>query len=69
MGICCTQGNYAFGALLMINVDDFKLYNQLYGDEEGDEALKRIAKIIQEEVTGECVIARFSGKRICGTFA
>ena len=61
MGICCTQGNYAFGALLMINVDDFKLYNQLYGDEEGDEALKRIAKIIQEEVTGECVIARFSG--------
>lgn len=62
MGICCTQGNYAFGALLMINVDDFKLYNQLYGDEEGDEALKRIAKIIQEEITGECVIARFSGK-------
>ena len=68
MGICCTQGNYAFGALLMINVDDFKLYNQLYGDEEGDEALKRIAKIIQEEVTGECHCP-FQRKRICGTFA
>lgn len=54
----------AFGALLMINVDDFKLYNQLYGDEEGDEALKRIAKIIQEEVTGECVIAVSAEKNL-----
>lgn len=62
MQSCCTRRNYAFGTLLIINVDDFKLYNQLYGDEAGDEALKKIAEIIQNETTGECVIARFSGK-------
>lgn len=62
MQTCCTERNYTFGTLLVINVDDFKLYNQLYGDEAGDEALKRIAEIIQTVATGECVIARFSGK-------
>lgn len=62
MQSCCTRRNYTFGTLLIINVDDFKLYNQLYGDEAGDEALKKIAEIIQDETTGECVVARFSGK-------
>lgn len=62
MQTCCAQRSYTFGTLLMINVDDFKLYNQLYGDEAGDEALKKIADIIRSEITGECIIARFSGK-------
>lgn len=62
MQTCCTQRRHSYGTLLIINVDDFKLYNQLYGDEAGDEALKRIAEIIQAETIGECVVARFSGK-------
>jgi hypothetical protein len=35
-------------ALVMIDIDDFKLYNQLYGNREGDQALVRVAGIIQE---------------------
>ncbi len=62
MKSCCEEGKYTFGTLLVINADDFKLYNQLYGDETGDEALKGIAEIIRQEATGECVIARLSGK-------
>lgn len=38
-------------ALIMISVDDFKLYNQLYGTQEGDTALQKIAAII-EATTG-----------------
>ena len=30
-------------ALAIINVDDFKLYNQLYGVKEGDMCLQQIA--------------------------
>lgn len=59
---CCERGDYAYGTLLIINVDDFKLYNQLYGDEAGDEALKRIAQIIQEVAEPPSLVARYSGK-------
>lgn len=59
---CCERRDYAFGTLIILNVDDFKLYNQLYGDEAGDEALKQIARIIQEAVSDPSIVARYSGK-------
>ncbi|MEG1773416.1 MAG: diguanylate cyclase, partial [Oscillospiraceae bacterium] len=34
-------------ALVILNLDDFKLYNQLYGNREGDEALQNVANIIR----------------------
>lgn len=46
----------------IINLDDFKLYNQLYGMAKGDEALKKIADIIQTTVPENGVVARYSGK-------
>lgn len=49
-------------ALLILNIDDFKLYNQLYGTKEGDLALQRIAKIIRASVGGGGYVARYSGK-------
>lgn len=49
-------------SLLFLNIDDFKLYNQLYGNLEGDNALKEIANIITTTL-GECGKAvRYSGK-------
>ena len=45
------------------NVDDFKLYNQLYGNHEGDKALVHIARIIQGTVGITATAAgRYSGK-------
>ena len=46
----------------MFNVDDFKLYNQLYGVKEGDACLKRIADIIRGSVGENGYAARYSGK-------
>ena len=65
---CCESGQFDYGTLLMINVDDFKLYNQLYGAEAGDDALKRIAELICRGVPEECFVARHSGKEFAVLF-
>lgn len=49
-------------ALSVINVDDFRLYNQLYGTHEGDLALQRIAAIMKASVEQSCYAARINGK-------
>ncbi len=48
--------------LVMINVDDFKLYNQLYGAREGDIALQRIASIIRATAADSGIAFRMTGK-------
>lgn len=49
-------------SLLMVSVDDFKLYNQLYGAEEGDKALKHVAAVLQACVGENGYVARYNGK-------
>ncbi len=49
-------------ALMILNIDDFKLYNQLYGNAEGDIALKRIANIIKASVGASGHVARYGAK-------
>lgn len=49
-------------ALAIINVDDFKLYNQLYGVKEGDLCLQRIADIIRSSVGESGYTARYGEK-------
>ncbi len=48
--------------LLYIDVDDFKLYNQLYGVGEGDAALCRIGGVITRAVGEGGTVFRTSGK-------
>lgn len=49
-------------ALVSLNIDNFKLYNQLYGTKAGDEALKEIAFIISGSVGENGAVARYGGK-------
>ncbi|MEG0292062.1 MAG: diguanylate cyclase [Anaerovoracaceae bacterium] len=49
-------------ALVSMNIDDFKLYNELYGRKEADEALKRIANIIKMSVGDKGYAGRPNGK-------
>lgn len=49
-------------ALIILNIDDFKLYNQLYGNKEGDIALQNISQIISASVGNNGHVARYSGK-------
>jgi diguanylate cyclase (GGDEF)-like protein/putative nucleotidyltransferase with HDIG domain len=49
-------------ALVILNIDDFKLYNQLYGNKEGDVALQRVAQIIRASVGNNGYVARYGAK-------
>lgn len=49
-------------AFLILNIDDFSLYNELYGRSEGDKKLKAIGSIIDMVVDGRGITGRFSSK-------
>lgn len=49
-------------SLVMISLDDFKLYNQIYGEKQGDEALKKVGEILKATVGKSGYVARCSGK-------
>lgn len=56
------KGKNSSIALCSISIDDFKLYNQLYGTHEGDVALKSIGAILKASTEGCGFAARISGK-------
>jgi diguanylate cyclase (GGDEF)-like protein len=49
-------------ALLMIDVDHFKEYNDRYGHGEGDTCLRRIAAALAASVRGSDLVARIGGE-------
>lgn len=49
-------------ALIIINIDDFKLYNQLYGVKQGDQALRNVADLIKGCIGAQGYVSRYSGK-------
>lgn len=49
-------------SLLMIDLDFFKLYNDLYGHIDGDRALEHIAGILQRVVGNRGTVARYGGE-------
>ncbi len=52
-------------SILMIDADNFKLYNDNYGHVQGDEALKTIAQIVRESTRKEDIAVRYGGEEIC----
>jgi diguanylate cyclase len=48
--------------LLIIDIDHFKKFNDVYGHIVGDEVLKFVAKNIQKTIRGNDYIARFGGE-------
>lgn len=57
IGSCCSQETPA--ALILLDIDDFKLYNELYSVREGDRLLKRCAQCILQELTDTDKAFRF----------
>lgn len=50
-------------ALLLIDVDHFKRYNDTYGHQKGDECLKNVANALQEKVFRPSdLVARYGGE-------
>jgi diguanylate cyclase (GGDEF)-like protein len=48
-------------ALLVIDIDDFKQFNEEHGHQVGDEAIKRVASVLQETAQGRGRLYRFGG--------
>ncbi len=49
-------------AVLMMDVDHFKHYNDSHGHPAGDEVLKRIARIMRDNVRASDIVARYGGE-------
>jgi diguanylate cyclase (GGDEF)-like protein/putative nucleotidyltransferase with HDIG domain len=49
-------------SMIFIDIDYFKQYNDTYGHQKGDYVLRKIGKIIKENVRGEDVAARYGGE-------
>lgn len=49
-------------SLCLLNIDDFKLYNQLYGTQEGNMALQKVAGILKAGINDNSYAARIGGK-------
>ena len=47
-------------SLIMLDIDDSKLYNELYGSKEGDHLIQRCAKIILSALDADDMAFRFS---------
>lgn len=52
-------------SLILIDVDNFKSYNDTYGHITGDAVLKEIAKIVKYSLRQIDMCARFGGEELC----
>lgn len=48
--------------LLMIDIDHFKRYNDLYGHPAGDECLRKVAAALRDLISDDDLIVRFGGE-------
>ncbi len=51
-----------FCSLAMIDIDDFKEYNDRHGHLQGDEVLKQAAEIFREQIRSSDIAARYGGE-------
>ena len=49
-------------SLVMIDMDNFKTYNDTLGHQKGDEALREIAKVLSEKSRRGDIVARYGGE-------
>jgi diguanylate cyclase (GGDEF)-like protein len=49
-------------ACAVLDVDDFKSYNDRYGHGSGDEALRRVGRVLRESTRADDVVARYGGE-------
>ncbi len=52
-------------AIGMIDIDLFKKFNDTYGHEGGDTALRHLARILKENTKGSDIVSRFGGEEFC----
>ncbi len=48
-------------SLIMLDIDYFKIYNDIYGHQQGDVILKQVANIIREKANEDDFVCRYGG--------
>ena len=51
--------------LILLDLDDFKLINDIYGHPMGDEVLQRVGEVLKKKVRAQDVVARYGGEEFC----
>jgi diguanylate cyclase (GGDEF)-like protein len=49
-------------SLILIDIDFFKIYNDTFGHQTGDQILKRISKLLMENTRTSDIVARYGGE-------
>jgi diguanylate cyclase (GGDEF)-like protein len=52
-------------AIMMIDVDHFKVINDRYGHQAGDKVLQRLVAVAQTSIRRDDYFARYSGEEFC----
>ena len=53
------------GALIVLDLDNFKLINDIYGHEMGDQVLKIFAEMTRRNIRSEDIVGRIGGDEFC----
>jgi diguanylate cyclase len=61
--IAAMEGNEPL-SILMIDIDHFKKFNDTYGHQVGDQVLRLVAKVLQENVGEGGLAARYGGEEL-----
>lgn len=52
-------------AIMMIDLDHFKMFNDNFGHDAGDHVLKSVAQILKDSIRQEDIACRFGGEEFC----
>jgi diguanylate cyclase len=52
-------------ALVMLDIDHFKQFNDQYGHPLGDRVLQHVAQVLRDSLPGEAFAARYGGEEFC----
>lgn len=52
-------------ALVIFDIDDFKIYNDTYGHQAGDQLLKQLGELLSRTVRSIDVVSRYGGEEFC----
>jgi len=60
----CIEKNVPI-SLIMLDIDYFKIYNDMYGHQQGDQVLREISAILKGNVRKNDIVCRYGGEEFC----